>query len=241
MKTEITHLNKKIIINLHENENETVSSTISKTGNFFEINFLDFVRNNFKKQKTIIDIGANIGNHSLFFAEFLEHDEIICFEPFEKNVELLKLNLIGKNCKIMDYALSDSNSEKILYNSEAINFGGFSLHLYDGSKGENKSFIVKDKVVTKTLDSLNLTNITMIKIDVEGHENSVLNGGIETIKRNNPIIFIENLSPAYPRLFQDSQFDEFFKETNYIRAYNNIVSSCMDLWIPKSMELPNGK
>jgi hypothetical protein len=81
----------------------------------------------------------------------------------------------------------------------------------------------------------------MVKIDVEGHENSVLSGGIETIKRNNPIIFIENLSPGYPHLFHDSQFDEFFKEINYIRKHKNIVGSCMDLWIPKLMELPNGK
>lgn len=231
MKKEITHLNKKITINLHENE--IVSSIINSSGGFFETKFLEFVRNNFQKQKTIVDIGANIGNHSLFFSEFLEHDEIICFEPFEKNVELLKLNLMGKNCKIMDYALSDSDSEKILYNSQSNNFGGFSLHSYDGSKGENKSFIVKDKVVTKTLDSLNISNITMIKIDVEGHENSVLNGGVETIKRNSPIIFIENLSSGYPNLFKDSQFDEFFEKINYIRIHKNIEGSFMDLWIPK--------
>jgi FkbM family methyltransferase len=234
MIKEITHLNKKISINLHENE--IVSSVINNSNSFFEIKFLEFVRNNFQKQKTIIDIGANIGNHSLFFSEFLEYDEIICFEPFEKNVELLKLNLIGKNCRIMDYALSDSESEKILYNSQSNNFGGFSLHSYDGSKGENKSFIVKDKVVTKTLDSLNLTNVTMIKIDVEGHENSVLNGGIETIKKNSPIIFIENLSGGYPHLFNDSQFDEFFKKINYIRTHKNIEGSFMDLWIPKNKQ-----
>ena len=231
MKKEITYLNKKITFNLHENE--FVSSVINSTQNFFEVGFLEFVRNNYLKQKTIIDIGANIGNHSLFFSEFLEYDEIICFEPFDKNVELLKLNLIGKNCKIMDYALSDSDSEMILYNSERHNFGGFSLHFYDGSKGENKSFIVQDKITTKTLDSLNLSNISMIKIDVEGHENSVLNGGIETIKRNQPIIFIENLSSAYSHLFEDSQFDEFFESINYIRTHKNINSSCMDLWIPK--------
>ena len=231
MIKEITHLNKKISINLHENE--IVSSVINNSNNFFEVKFLDFVRNNFQKQKTIIDIGANIGNHSLYFSEFLDYDEIVCFEPFEKNVELLKLNLIGKNCRIMDYALSDSESEKILYNSQSNNFGGFSLHSYDGSKGENKSFFVKDKVVTKTLDSLNLSNVTMIKIDVEGHENSVLNGGIETIKKNNPIIFIENLSSGYPHLFKDSQFDEFFEKINYSRIHKNIEGSFMDLWIPK--------
>ena len=144
MIKEITHLNKKISINLHENE--IVSSVINNSNNFFEVKFLDFVRNNFQKQKTIIDIGANIGNHSLYFSEFLDYDEIVCFEPFEKNVELLKLNLIGKNCRIMDYALSDSESEKILYNSQSNNFGGFSLHSYDGSKGENKSFMMRGMI-----------------------------------------------------------------------------------------------
>jgi FkbM family methyltransferase len=234
MEKEIFYLNKKITINLHENENEVVSLTIRNSNTFFEVGFLEFVKNNFPKHKTIIDIGANIGNHSLFFSEFLEYDKIICFEPFEKNVELLKLNLIGKNCKIMDYALSDSDSEKILYNSEPNNFGGFSLHSYDGVKGGNKSFIVKDTVTTKTLDSLNLTNITMIKIDVEGHENSVLNGGIETIKRNSPIIFIENLSSGYPHLFEDSQFGDFFEKINYTRIHKNIEGSFMDLWLPKN-------
>lgn len=232
MKKEITYLNKKITFNLHENE--IVSSSIISSKNFFEIGFLEFVRNNYPKQKTILDIGANIGNHSLFFSEFLEYDEIICFEPFEKNVDLLKLNLMGKNCKIMDYALSDSNSEKTLYNSQSNNFGGFSLHSYDGSKGENKSFIVKDKVTTKTLDSLNLSNISMIKIDVEGHENSVLLGGIETIKNNQPIIFIENLSSGYPNLFKNSQFDEFFGKVGYVRTLTNIKGSFMDLWVPKN-------
>tara|TARA_R110000751_G_C13658611_1_gene468874 strand:- start:95 stop:790 length:696 start_codon:yes stop_codon:yes gene_type:complete len=231
MEKEITHLGKKIKINLYENE--TVSDIIRGSGTFFEEKFLEFIRVNFNKQKNIIDVGANIGNHSLFFSEFLDYNEIICFEPFKENVELLKLNLKNKNCKIMDYALSDSNSDKVLYNSQSNNFGGFSLHSYDGSLGENKSFVVKDKVTTKTLDSLNLTGITMIKIDVEGHEIPVLIGGIETIKKNKPIIFIENLSHGYPHLFKENQFDEFFEKIDYQKTQSNIMHSFMDLWIPK--------
>jgi len=231
MEKEITHLGKKIKINLYENE--TISDIIRGSGTFFEEKFLEFIRVNFNKQKNIIDVGANIGNHSLFFSEFLDYNEIICFEPFKENVELLKLNLKNKNCEIMDYALSDSNSDKVLYNSQSNNFGGFSLHSYDGSLGENKSFVVKDKVTTKTLDSLNLTGITMIKIDVEGHEIPVLIGGIETIKKNKPIIFIENLSHGYPHLFKENQFDEFFEKIDYQKTQSNIMHSFMDLWIPK--------
>ena len=139
MDTYINYLGKKIKFHLHENE--IISSQIINNKNFFEYQFLEFVRQNFLQQKTILDIGANIGNHSLFFSEFLCFDEIICFEPFEKNIELLKLNLQDKKCKIINCALSDTNDEKILYNSQEGNFGGFSLHYYDGSKKENKSFI----------------------------------------------------------------------------------------------------
>ena len=232
MIEEITHLEKKIKINLHKNE--IVSDSIRGSGSFFEIGFLDFVRVSFNKQKTIIDIGANIGNHSLFFSEFLEYDKIISIEPFEKNVELLKMNLENKNCVILDSALSDSISEKVLYNSQENNFGGFSLHYYDGSLGENKSFVVKDKITTITLDSLNLTDVTMIKIDVEGHEIPVLNGGIETITKNKPTIFIENLAHGYPHLYNLNQFNEFFEKIGYYKTHDNIMGSFMDLWIPKN-------
>lgn len=227
MIRQITHLDKTLTVHLHDFA-ETVTSVINGSGHFFEKNFLEYVRINFAKQQTILDIGANIGNHSLFFSEFLEYDEIICFEPFAKNVELLKLNLSGKKCKIMDYALSDTNSTKPLYNSQSDNYGGFSLHSY----GPNTSFVVENKITTKTLDSLELNNISMIKIDVEGHENCVLNGSIQTIKRNKPIIFIENLSHGYPTLFVESQFDEFFSSINYIKVAKNIEGSYMDLWSP---------
>jgi hypothetical protein len=51
-------------------------------------------------------------------------------------------------------------------------------------------------VPMKTLDSFNLTNINFIKIDVEGHEKEVLEGSIETLKRNNyPKILFESWDP----------------------------------------------
>lgn len=56
MTHEIIYSDKKFIINLHKNE--LVSSVIINSNNFFEINFLEFVKNNFNKQKTILDIGV---------------------------------------------------------------------------------------------------------------------------------------------------------------------------------------
>jgi hypothetical protein len=43
----------------------------------------------------------------------------------------------------------------------------------------------------KTLDSFKLTNVGFVKIDVEGHEEAVLHGGLETLKREKPNLMIE--------------------------------------------------
>ena len=228
MKRTIKHLDKTFEINLHENE--VVSSIINQTNSFFESAFLEYVRINYNNQNVILDIGANIGNHALFFSEFLQHKDLICFEPFQQNVDLINKNLIGRKYQMMNYALSDSNSQMPLYNSQSDNYGGFSLHCYDGSKGENKSFLINE-VTTKTLDSLNLEDVSMIKIDVEGHENNVFNGAIKTIQKNNPIIFIENLYHGYPHLFNESQFNDFFNNVGYILEKKNIENSFIDLWI----------
>ena len=73
-----------------------------------------------------------------------------------------------------------------------------------------KGLIGKKKVYSAVKNQK--SQVTMIKIDVEGHEIPVLIGGIETIKKNKPIIFIENLSHGYPHLFKENQFDEFFEK-----------------------------
>lgn len=231
MLTQITHLNKNLDIHTHGNDDD-VSLYIKNTRSFYELGFLEYIRLNYNKHNIILDIGANIGNHSLFFSEYLDHTEIICFEPYSANVDLLYKNVTDKTVKIYNCALSDSNSLKPLYNSSKNNNGGYSLHFYDGSKGENQSFVVEEGLSTKTLDSFNLKNITMIKIDVEGHEDSVLRGAIDTIINNKPIIFLENLAHGYPHLFKVDQFDKFFTDINYIKKETNICNGFMDLWIP---------
>ena len=111
MITKITHLDKTLDINIYENQ--VISSVIKNSNNFYEIEFLEFIRLNYNKQNTILDIGANIGNHSLFFSEYLDFKKIISFEPYEPNFELLGKNLNNKKCEIINCAISDSNGEKI--------------------------------------------------------------------------------------------------------------------------------
>lgn len=219
--------NTKIFVH---NAGEIVSDKMVNTNNFFEINFLDYIAKKYNNQTGILDIGANIGNHSLFFAKFLNCEMVYSFEPFPRNVELLKQNLhnFTHKSKIFEIALSNKEGTMPLYNSQAGNFGGFSLHSYSNGS----SFVVNPSINVITLDSLNLDNISMIKIDVENHENEVLEGAKQTILRNKPIIFIENLFHGFPNVCPDpNPHQKIFNELNYKRVEINIVGSFMDLWI----------
>jgi len=214
------------------NNSEVISDYMALTNNFYEIDFMDYISKNYNNQTGILDIGANIGNHSLFFAKFLNCEMVHSFEPFPTNISLLKKNLnnFTHKSKIYEIALSNKEGTMPLYNSQAENFGGFSLHSYSNGS----SFIVNPSINVITLDSLNLDNISMMKIDVENHENEVLEGAKQTILRNKCMIFIENLFHGFPNVCPDPNVhDKFFYEINYQKIESNILGSYMDLWIPK--------
>ena len=211
---------------------EAISNHIINNKNFFEVEFLDYIAKKYNKQTGILDIGANIGNHALFFAKFLSCDMVYAFEPYPANVSVLRKNLerFADKSKVYDIALSNKEGTMTLYNSQKRNFGGFSLHDYQNGI----SFVVSQSINVITLDSLNLNGISMIKIDVENHENEVLEGAKQTILRNKPIIFIENLYYGYPAICPNPDpHNKILEELGYHRIEKNIEGSYMDLWVPK--------
>jgi len=228
-KVSINYNNENTDIYVHLEKTDFVSDAIKYWKNFFESEFLSFLRNNFYTQKNIIDIGANIGNHSLFFAKYMNCNKIFSFEPFSRNIELFKVNLSNytDKCILFEKALSDKDGKMTLYNTEENNFGGFSLH-----KQESSFEVLKEIDVVK-LDNFNLTDITLIKIDVENHENEVLLGSKQTILNNKPVIILENNYYYFSNLFPNpNPHQEFFTEIGYHRIHTNVCSSSMDIWVP---------
>ena len=78
-------------------------------------------------------------------------------------------------------------------------------------------------VTTKCLDDYNFSNIGFIKIDVEGHENSVLRGGSKTIEQNRCPILVECENHHYPgatqelfNLMHSRNYEGFFVLNNTI-------------------------
>jgi len=98
------------------------------TRDFFEEDYLNliskFISVNKIKIRNVLDIGANIGNHSIFFSKFSEM--VYSFEPSTKAFELLKINVKNKNIKIFKYGLSDRKYKGILTESR-FNLGGSNI------------------------------------------------------------------------------------------------------------------
>ncbi len=133
---------------------------------------------------TVVDIGAYIGTHTIKMSQCIgEKGSVIAFEPQKrifselgKNIKLNKCN----NVRTFRYALGNINFKQVEMNpTNRFNAGATSI----GSGG--------DLVTMRTLDSMKLSHVSLIKIDVEGHEYSVLKGAEETILRNQPTIVFE--------------------------------------------------
>ncbi len=85
----------------------------------------------------VLDIGANIGNHALAFAT--QAAVVHAFEPLPEVVAVLEHNVRQnglRNIHVHPYALSDENSEAVLYRNRAGNVGGSSFDRGSGRGGQ---------------------------------------------------------------------------------------------------------
>ena len=113
-----------------------------------------------------IDIGANIGNHSLYLSKYF--NSVSGFEPQADLFTLLKLNTkYQENIKIFNYGLSDKEEKIKIYYDDLNRMGGSFL------KKNFKYEIVKTKMFDKIFTRL---SFSFIKIDVEGYELKALKG-----------------------------------------------------------------
>ena len=147
------------------------------------------------KFKTALDIGANIGNHSLFFSQYFS--SVYAFEPNPVTYELLKINstYVSKIKNIIPYCYGLSDKTKNVTLKVNPNNIGNSKIVFEDNLRVNYSNQITIKVEkADNLSFLKDSNIGLIKIDVEGHEFFVLKGAEEIIRNNKPIIIFEQLA-----------------------------------------------
>ena len=154
----------------------------------------------------MLDIGGNIGWYPSILGRY--GYSILSFEAFEKNNYVAKKNycLLNKESNVILITQGLGSEEKnCYYFNQRVNAGNGMVICDDKSKlkriGPGKMFIKESQVKITTLNAfipfLSTKHIALIKIDVEGHEFEVFEGGKELItKYHVPFITLE-FSPSY--------------------------------------------
>ncbi len=143
---------------------------------FYEHDFLRYIQS-LGLVGTYLDIGAHVGNHTIFFGMFCESLVVIAFEPLSGYVNMINKNLLLNDLQrksiVIPLGLSDDcQIEEIVWNNS------------------------KEPIITTTLDKITSLlafprPIVVIKIDIEGMESKALNGARNTINLHKPIVFAE--------------------------------------------------
>lgn len=156
-----------------------------------ELNFLaERIFPQLPRDSACLDIGANIGNHSLHFAGHFA--KVIALEPHPRTYRLLSLNaeLADNVVTLQVGASSEPATIEVVENSS--NMGASSIHHDSGTPGCRVAFPLAR--VDDLPEIQGCERIAFIKIDVEGHEAEALRGAAATIARHRPLIAIEVLA-----------------------------------------------
>ncbi len=175
----------------------------------FEPEMVSLFKSLIQPTDTVLDIGANIGCTSLLFGDLAR--KVYSFEPsptthrwLVQNVRMAKLNNVepinlglGKDAGTFELTFAPNNRS-----------GGFVSNLTNASEGHQ----VEQITIAKGDDFIRehqIAKVDFIKIDVEGFEQSVIEGLAETIAREQPIVALE-LNHWCLNAFQRTSVPDFF-------------------------------
>ena len=132
-----------------------------------------------------LDIGAHVGAVSAYLSR--KFKKVIAFEAVPSTFEFLRRNAEAlPNVEARNEAVGPELGE--------VYFAHYSTHgqlSHVASKEDEANTLRVGPIPVVTIDSLALTNLSFIKIDVEGFELQVLEGARETIERDRPLILVE--------------------------------------------------
>lgn len=183
-----------------------------RNGRFYEQKMLEHIYRNYQGG-TFIDAGSALGNHTLFFAKFCKC-KVLSVEPvlpsLRKQLELIKLNDLEWDVLMVNAAVSDYNGF-----GRMVKFGeGVGLwKLEDGNE-------VEVKTIDSLVEQFDLTDIKVLKLDVEWSELKALKGATNLLKKQHPVIFAELNESVYVSSVTDYLRGFGYKRTAKFPAQN---------------------
>ncbi len=150
----------------------------------------DSIEKSLDNSKVFFDIGSNIGLFSIYFKLKFPELEVHAFEPEPLNIRCLESSIESfklSNFKLNKIGLSDEECETKLY-VDPVNMGGASV---SQSSGDRVAITINISTLDKYVESHHIQNIDVIKIDVEGLEEKIIDGAAESLKKYKPLIIFE--------------------------------------------------
>lgn len=172
-----------------------------------------------KQSQTIIDIGANTGVYALLAKNNNPTSVVVAIEPIDVNHDVLTRNIRENGFDIVTekVALSDTEGMATMFMLKdrlnymtSVNENRYAGHPEIQGEAEVVEIKVPLKPFTYVCDQHKLTQIDLVKIDVEGHEITVLRGMMTAIQESKPVILIEVIGDEHAR-----QLDAMFRKLDY--------------------------
>jgi FkbM family methyltransferase len=163
-----------------------------------------------------IDIGANVGLWSCELVDYF--DTVLAFEPVEEFRQCFIKNVKKSNYVLYPVALGKLEST-------------IDMNIVRGNTGHSHvdpTSLGKGSIPLKILDSYDFADIDMIKIDVEGLEEDILQGSEKTIRKNKPLLVIEQQKHEYKDAMTDLPSVKILEKWGY-----KVVGHVKKDWILK--------
>lgn len=165
-----------------------------------------------KEFRTAVDIGAHVGLWARGLTEKFQN--VVCFEPCEEFAEILVKN--APKIGVVHRCALGEKEGFVKMELDPNNTG--ATHVARGEEGS---------IPMLPLDQFNLNDVDFVKIDVEGFELEVVKGGYETLKRNNPVIIVEQKARyVVPEQGPHAAVRFLMRELNY-----RVIDKVVDDWI----------
>ena len=174
-----------------ENSQDHIAEVIRKTGTFYEAEMLADARSRLFYPACAVDVGAHVGNHTVYFARVLGV-RTFAFEPYPETFRHLEANVAGNGltglCTLRNVAVGAATSRARAEPASAGNSGMATVALDPGGA-------VEVVALNEALQSE--PRIDIIKIDVEGWELDVLRGSAEVLARHRPLLYVEIMEETF--------------------------------------------
>jgi FkbM family methyltransferase len=188
------HMDNWVKLHLPLAEVDVIQRRIFGQRNFFEPDQLADIRGLIGRDSVVVDAGANIGNHTVYFSLICGAREVHAFEPmrvaYSTLVRNIELNGLQNRVTAHNVAVGAQEGHAELLRYVEHNTGGTVL-------GLDRPGMYK----VVPIDSLRLERCDFLKMDVEGGQIQALSGAAETLARCRPVIWVELRSKR-------SEFDE---------------------------------